>query len=389
MTKTRHIICCDGTWNTWDSKYPTNVRRMAEIVSQTDDNGVRQIVYYDDGVGTHKGGVGTTIYNVAAAAFGWGLNDKIRESYKTLCQNFNANDEIYLVGYSRGAYTARSLGGLIRKCGLSDNCSDEVLKKAMEIYRRQDDTPDTEAALQFRAQFSTRFVVGDQDIAWRNKNMPGFNENAVSRLRIKFLAVMDTVGALGLPEGGKLDFLKFWNKKYRFHNTNASSMYENICHVVALNETRTTFPPTMFSNLDELNGKAGASSDDFQAPYKELWSPGVHGSVGGGGEIVGLSHSVLLLLAHEMERAGLVFNRAALGAVRSGVDVMAPFAPAPGIFSKIAKAVVTQKDRVGPASGRDIAPATIERWNRDPEFRRSPSLKRVSEILSRQQVRIS
>ena len=383
MAKTRRIICCDGTWQSQQSPHPTNVRKLAEIIASQDDHGIQQIVYYDDGVGTKKGGLATTVYNMAAAAFGWGLNKKIQDSYKRLCDDFNAGDEIYLIGFSRGAYTARSLGGLIRKCGLTLDGSQEVLESALALYRREDATPDTEDALKFRAQHSPNLTVSDQDVEWRKQNVQGFNPDAVHRLKIKFLGVMDTVGALGIPEGGKLDFLKFWNKKYRFHNTNASSMYENITHIVALNETRTTFPPTTFSNMGKLNNDAGMMSDDPRAPYTELWAPGNHGSVGGGGDILGLSNAALLLIAQDMQKLGVAFNKAALAEAETQVNVLAALDnhSDKGVLSKMGQLVLSHKDRNGPQESWEVAPATIERWKKDQAFRTTTVLNNVSDWL--------
>ena len=383
MAKTRRIICCDGTWNTADAKYPTNVRRLVDLIAATDDHGIKQVVYYDEGVGTDKGFL-SDIGNKIKGAFGWGLDDKIKSSYKKLCQNFNHDDEIYLIGFSRGAYTARSLGGLIRKCGLSDDCSDDTYARAIEIYRKQDTTPDTEEALRFRSEKSSRYVVTGKDIEWRMQNVPGFSVERVKPLNIKFLGVMDTVGALGIPEGGILGFLKFWNRKYRFHNTNASSMYENICHIVSLDETRTTFAPTLFSNLDDLNREHGRRSDDPEAPFKEVWAPGNHGSVGGGGDIVGLSHGALLYMCGRMEKLGVAFNQAALAPIRAGVDPLAALdCDSKGTIGPLGRVFLNQQDREGPANLYEVAPSTFERWKKDTDYRTRPPLARVADQIKR------
>ncbi|MCM2344125.1 MAG: DUF2235 domain-containing protein [Alphaproteobacteria bacterium] len=385
MTITRRVICCDGTWQGRDSEHPTNVRKLADMIAERDDHGISQIVYYDDGVGTHKGGIATAAYNVAAAAFGWGLNDKIKTSYKKLSEAFNPGDEIYLIGFSRGAYTARSLGGLIRKCGLPESArlTDQVLEQAMEIYRKEDATPDTAEALRFRAAVAPHMVVNENERAWRQMHMPETEPEQAHPLRIKFLGVMDTVGALGIPEGGKLDFLKFWNHKYQFHNTAASALYENIMHIVALNERRTTFPPTLFDNLDKLNREAGRQSDDPAAPYREVWSPGNHGSVGGGGDIVGLSNAALLMMVESMQRAGLAFNKAAVAQAATQINVMAPLdnASKKGVFSGVARLLVTHKDREGPREPWNLSDPAIERWRCDQSFRIDPVLRHVSDYL--------
>lgn len=383
MAKTRRIICCDGTWNTHDAQYPTNVRRLVDLIAAADDHGIRQIVYYDEGVGTDRGFL-SGLGNKLKGAFGWGLDEKIKSSYKKLCENFNEDDEIYLIGFSRGAYTARSLGALIRKCGLSDDCSDDTYARALEIYRKQDATPDTEEALRFRAEKSSRYVVTGKDIEWRTLHVPGFSVDKVKSLNIKFLGVMDTVGALGIPEGGVLGFLKFWNRKYRFHNTNASSMYENICHIVSLDETRTAYAPTLFSNLDELNREHGKTPDAADAPFREVWAPGNHGSVGGGGDITGLSHTALLYLCGRMQGLGVAFNQAALDRVRAGADPLVSLdCDSKGTIGLLGQIFLNQRDRAGPAALHEVAPSTFARWQGDESYRGRPPLARVAGEISR------
>lgn len=383
MSKVRRIICCDGTWNRWDAKHPTNVRRLVDLIAATDDHGIKQVVYYDEGVGTDKGFL-ADIGNKLKGVFGWGLDDKIKASYKKLCQNFNADDEIYLIGFSRGAYTARSLSGLIRKCGLSDDCSDDTYARAIELYRKHDQTPDTEEALRFRAAHSSRFIVTDKDVAWRSQNVPGFSPDKVKPLSIKFIGVMDTVGALGIPENGILGFLKFWNKKYRFHNTNASRMIENICHIVAVDERRTAYAPTLFSNLEELNRDHGKESGDPDAPFKEVWAPGNHGSVGGGGDIVGLSHTALLYMCADMARLGVQFNQAALNSIRAQADVGVSLDnESKGTLGLMGQVLLAQGDRVGPSALHQVAPSTFARWQMVPAYRNNPVLAKVAAALDR------
>ena len=90
----RLVICCDGTWNTLDAKYPTNVAKISRLTDPVDQNGIRQIVHYDDGVGTGKGVVSQTFGRLTAGAFGWGLMDKVESAYRFLCKNYEAGDEI-------------------------------------------------------------------------------------------------------------------------------------------------------------------------------------------------------------------------------------------------------------------------------------------------------
>lgn len=105
----RIIICSDGTWNRPDGEKATNVVKMARAIAPTDSNGMDQIVFYDAGVGT-----GNLLDRVTGGAFGGGLEKNVQDGYRFLVHNFEKGDEIYLFGFSRGAYTVRSLAGLIR-----------------------------------------------------------------------------------------------------------------------------------------------------------------------------------------------------------------------------------------------------------------------------------
>src|SRR6185295_1224357 len=108
-------------------------------------------------------------------AFGAGLDLKIIDGYKFLAQNYEDGDEVYVVGFSRGAYTARSLVGMIRNCGLVKNKRLELgVGMAYGIYRTRDDGVDSKTARRFRSMFSRE-------------------------IKIKFVGVWDTVGALGIP----------------------------------------------------------------------------------------------------------------------------------------------------------------------------------------------
>src|SRR5687768_3369281 len=112
----RLLICCDGTWNRPDSAHITNVEKIARTV-QTDPRaagGVHQLVYYISGVG----GAGYRTDRILGGAFGFGLFHNVLSGYRFLAQNYEPGDEIFIVGFSRGAYTARSLGGMVARAGL-------------------------------------------------------------------------------------------------------------------------------------------------------------------------------------------------------------------------------------------------------------------------------
>ena len=109
----RLIVCCDGTWQKLSSRYPTNVVKMAQAIKPQATGNILQIIFYDEGVGT-----GDKADRIFGGALGWGIDKNIQDAYRFLCLNYEQGDEIYLYGFSRGAYTVRSLAGLIYCSGL-------------------------------------------------------------------------------------------------------------------------------------------------------------------------------------------------------------------------------------------------------------------------------
>ena len=241
----RIVLCFDGTWNKpADENLPaikqveTNVRRFFESVEKSGPGDVQQAKWYDEGVGSKW------YDRYVGGAIGVGLEKNIIDGYKFLAQQYADGDEIYILGFSRGAYTARSLVGLIRNCGVVYN-KQLTLRVAMAygIYRTRGDGPDSEAAKAFRKMFARQ-------------------------VKIKFLGVWDTVGALGIP----VNHLEPLNEKfYEFHDTRLSKIVENAFHAVAIDEHRETFDVCLW-NPDALP----------EQNLEQRWFVGAHCDVGGG-----------------------------------------------------------------------------------------------------------
>ena len=172
----RVAVMFDGTWNTPSDH--TNVYRLKRAIADIDPEGTRQLIWYHEGVGTSWHG------RLLGGAFGYGLSEIIRAAFQWLCENFKPSDELYVFGFSRGAYSARSFVGLIRKCGVLRSPTDQQIKDAYDLYRKKGDDPDGPEATNFRALYS-----------WET--------------RVKFVGVWDTVGSLGIPVTGlKLPFFR-------------------------------------------------------------------------------------------------------------------------------------------------------------------------------------
>ncbi|MEO6164560.1 MAG: DUF2235 domain-containing protein, partial [Candidatus Binatia bacterium] len=115
----RIVICFDGTWNRpaeeslpVDQQVATNVWRFYQSIRQQSADGLKQVKWYDEGVGTKW------YDRVIGGGIGAGLELNIVQGYEFLAKEYQDGDEIYVVGFSRGAYTARSLVGMVRNCGL-------------------------------------------------------------------------------------------------------------------------------------------------------------------------------------------------------------------------------------------------------------------------------
>ena len=258
----RLIVCCDGTWNTPESATVTNVVKLARAVRPRDRKQVDQIVFYDWGVGT-EGYVDAAL----GGAFGKGIDKNIQDAYRFLSHNYVAGDKLYLIGFSRGAYTVRSLAGMLRNVGLLKKPHADKIKAAYNMYRSRD-AVDSRQAVVFRSRFS-------------------------HLVNIEFMGVWDTVGALGIP----LDLFEHHNaKKYSFHDTRISRIIQNACHALAIDEKRKAFKPTIWTT-------------PVQRPStRQAWFSGVHSDIGGGYRETGLADITLMWIVNKARKSGLAVD---------------------------------------------------------------------------------
>lgn len=284
MPNKKLIVFCDGTWNTPEKSsnpggaYPTNVSKLFRATCPQDVNGVEQIVHYTQGVGTHW-------YDKwLGGGFGLGISDNIKNGYKFICSNYTPGDEIFLFGFSRGAYTARSLAGLIYNLGIIEREHFDQLDNAYEKYRDKSDEwhPDGSEAVKFRNQFTYEATHG--------------------REKIRFLGVWDTVGALGAPYGLILGWLIDKIFKCRFHDTKLSPIIESAFHALAEDEKRWPFRPTLWDWLPTH------TLDNFE----QRWFTGVHADVGGGYQNSDLADLALEWMAEKAGNHGMATNLSCL-----------------------------------------------------------------------------
>jgi uncharacterized protein (DUF2235 family) len=276
------VICCDGTWNTADQHAdgrpcPTNVIKVARAVAPLRRDGTPQIVFYGQGVGTNWG-----VDRLTGGAFGVGLSRNVQEAYRFIVHNLEVGDRLYVFGFSRGAYTARSLCGLIRKAGVLNKQNSDLVPDAYSLYRRRDVHPDDPPAQRFRATNSRETMI-------------------------EFLGVWDTVGALGIPTRG-LRALTAW--RHQFHDVQLSKVVRNAFHALAIDEHRRAFRPALWSEKPVPGQRV-----------EQVWFAGAHSNVGGGYPDAGLADEAFVWMKERAEECGLAFDEAYV-ALRVRPDVM-------------------------------------------------------------------
>jgi uncharacterized protein (DUF2235 family) len=357
----RLVFCFDGTWNRLNADTPTNVVLTAASIQRIAPDGVPQLIHYDEGVGTGR------LEKMSGGMFGVGLLANVREAYRFLIFNYDPGDEIFVFGFSRGAFSARTFIGLVRHVGPLRRLHAARIDEAVELYTKRSKAKDAvgDGVRKFRAEFSSGVCIGAEDDDWRCRNVPGYAAGSAPALRIRFLGVWDTVSAMGVPEVVPLSSLI--NRRHRFHDASLDGFVEAARHAVAIDERRATFPAHTWGDLAPMNADRGFAPDDPDAPYQERWFPGTHGSVGGGGDIRGLSDGALAWVLRGAKSAGLRLDFTAGSRIQAfSPDPLAPLVNvAKGAGFSVTRMLM--KDRPGPEHLWQLAPSTIRRWLAAPD----------------------
>jgi uncharacterized protein (DUF2235 family) len=183
----RLVFCFDGTWNKLDPTRATNVVLTAASIERADTRGTTQIIHYDEGVGTGS------MDALRGGMFGSGLIENVREAYRFLIFNYDPGDEVFVFGFSRGAYSARTFVGFLRHVGVLHRLHVGRIDEALRLYkaRRTNADGSSEAMRRFRAQFADK-VCNAGDDEWRCTNVPGYVSGSAPELHVKYLGVWDT-----------------------------------------------------------------------------------------------------------------------------------------------------------------------------------------------------
>lgn len=315
-------IFLDGTWNTEDDS--TNVlnayhNTIEGLVEGKDEKGnpisIMQKRYYDRGVGT------SVSDNVRGGGYGMGLEKNVREAYNWLVDNYNDKDKIFIFGFSRGAYTARSLAGLIAACGLVRRGAPITVtqlwngyafissnREHNKDYKWWEETLDIEKNKQNNEYFG-RIT----DLYSRSEKEPLINKseelvrNWSIRVPISYLGIYDTVGAMGVQALG-IPGLK--SKLDQNHNLSPSGLFMKCRHALAIDEHRSSFRLTPILDFVHNIPKPKETIDFYKDRIHQMWFAGVHSNIGGGYANNVLSTAPYNWIMEGAQKAGLtVFPR--------------------------------------------------------------------------------
>lgn len=257
------IICADGTWQSPRSATGSHVLRIARGVAPEDGFGAKQVVFYDWGLGSDGS-------RLTAGITGRGIDKNILDCYRFIVHNYDEGDRLYLFGFSRGAYTVRSLTGLIHNSGILQRAHAGYIDEAYRLYRQR--SPDSAPGKHRATAFRKRYAVADT-------------------CRVHFVGVLDTVGSLGIPA----PFLgTLGTDRYLFHDTQPNHIINHARHAVSIDENRQDFEPALWTS---------AEGCDLQ----QVWFAGVHSDIGGSYSDHSLGDHAAQWLAREAQVCGLAF----------------------------------------------------------------------------------
>ena len=289
----RLALFFDGTWNKPENN--TNVWRLQLMLAETGEDGMPQLKYYDEGVGTKW------FDRLTGGAFGYGLSENVRRGYRWLMEHYNPGDEIFVFGFSRGAFTARSLTGVIARCGLLKPDAPMSFAQLYERYQKGDTVRPIYELKYFRKP-------GDPEPDFEERTL--LKHSYYQRNFVKMVGVWDTVGTLGIPFGNIKGISR---RTLRFHNTNLSKIVQNSYQALALDEHRKPYWAVLWTNFTPDKPKDTDAPQVDKRYVEQRWFAGAHCNVGGGYRNDLLPQRPLVWMQEKAQACGLAFrSRAAV-----------------------------------------------------------------------------
>ena len=329
----RIAIFCDGTWNKPDELVkgmpcPTNVAKMADALALNSEDGTFQLLYYDTGVGSE----GSWMRRILEGMTGTGILKNIRQAYQFIVKNYEQGDELFFFGFSRGAFTVRSLAGLIRNSGILKKENSDQIRKAFDLYRsrKKKDHPNGREATLFRKTFAVENIT-----------------------KIKFIGVWDTVGELGNP----LFLNGIVSKRNQFHDYDLSSHVNYAFQALAIDEKRKSFQDALWYQ----------QADSKNQILEQVWFAGAHSDVGGGYLEHELSDVPLKWLLEKAQKYQLSF-----GTVEMNLNPIGKMHKSYKSFYMVFRKWSRKIGVVDSENGKTyetIHPSVLERYNNDKTYR--------------------
>ena len=295
------VICSDGTAATAAKNRGTNVFKLYEAVELHDHRDppgrTQQIAFYDDGVGTEP----WKPLRLLGGAFGWGLSRNVRQLYTELARAYEPEDQIYMFGFSRGAFTVRTLAGFIAMQGLlngqefpTDGDLEAGVRFLYWMYRWSYGTKLRNLidwVFRHSRRTARRYARGWWLVSGRFHSVGP---------RIRFIGVWDTVDAVGSPVPGIANAVNTCLYRFKFPDYKLSPMVDQARQALSLDDARRTFHPLVWDERGEPGER-----------MQQVWFAGVHCNVGGGYPKQGMSLVTLDWMMAEAAVAGLRFIPAA------------------------------------------------------------------------------
>jgi uncharacterized protein (DUF2235 family) len=289
----RLALFFDGTWN--EPPDHTNVRRLRLMMAEHGDDGLPQRAFYDRGIGTRW------YDSISGGLIGSGLSENVRDGYRWLTENYDLHDEIYICGFSRGAFAARSLAGLIATCGLLAPDASISFAQLFERYQRGVEARPLYQLIQMKHQ----------------PEQLDFEERALLRSSyyfrniIKMVGVWDTVGSIGIPFGNLPNISR---RALKFHNTRLSRTIEYSYQALAIDEYRQPYWAVLWTEFFPESAYSHPQPQNDTRFVEQRWFSGAHANVGGGYRSDPLPDRPLAWLQDQAARCGLGFRRHATAA---------------------------------------------------------------------------
>jgi uncharacterized protein (DUF2235 family) len=304
----RIVILIDGTWNEEGKGNDTNIAKLdpnyaaagAPLIKLQASDGTAQMAFYHKGVGSDP----DALKHLLGGAIGLGLKQIVQDAYQTVVTHYATGDEIYIIGFSRGAYAARALAGLIGASGIQRSTDLTGFETVWNHYRvdptvrsgaKQGSTSDKEAIASYNSMAAQDAIHADRSV--------------------KCVGVFDTVGSYGVPAGIGLAALGryFTLAALGFHDTSFGSHIDVGLHAIAVDERRRPFVPTFWT---------ARKGERPRGQVEQTWFAGVHCNVGGGYPDAGLSDEALIwMIARMTALTGLEFDAARVKAATSAANL--------------------------------------------------------------------